>query len=100
MHHRLGSMTVAAGFPQGKQLEFPMEEIPLGQYSCKKKKSERSHLKRILERDERKKQQQPLVVSSSFSVPPLSEIHAICQLCVTEFMHATTAQTLMWKDRI
>ena len=32
-HRRLGSMTVAAGFPQEMQLEFPMEKIPLGQYS-------------------------------------------------------------------
>ena len=36
MHPRLGSVTVAAGFPQGKQPEFPMGEIPLAQYSCKK----------------------------------------------------------------
>ena len=28
-------MTVAAGFPEGKQPELPMGEIPLGQYSCK-----------------------------------------------------------------
>ena len=46
MHSRLGSMTVAAGFPEGKQPELPMGEIPLGQYSCKnvfkkKKKGER-----------------------------------------------------------
>ena len=38
MHCRLGSTTVAAGFPQEKQLKFPMGEIPLGQYSCKKKR--------------------------------------------------------------
>ena len=37
MHSRLGSVTVAAGFPQGKQPKFPMGEIPLGQYSSKKK---------------------------------------------------------------
>ena len=36
MHHRLGSATVTAGFPWGKQPELPMGEIPLGQYSCKK----------------------------------------------------------------
>ena len=33
MHNRLGSSTVAAGFPQGKQPQFPMGEIPLRQYS-------------------------------------------------------------------
>ena len=38
MHRRLGSMTVAAGFPWGKQPEFPIEEVPMGQYSCKNKK--------------------------------------------------------------
>ena len=38
MHHRLGSMTVTTGFPWGKQLEFPMGEIRIGKYSCKKKK--------------------------------------------------------------
>ena len=38
MHCRLGSMTIAAGFPHGKQPEFPMGEIPRGQYSCEKKK--------------------------------------------------------------
>ena len=27
--------SVAAGFPQGRQPEFSMGEIPLGQYSCK-----------------------------------------------------------------
>ena len=36
MHCRLGSATVTAGFPQGRQPEFPVGEIPLGQYSCKK----------------------------------------------------------------
>ena len=36
MYSTVGSMTVAAGFPKGKQPEFPMGEIPLGQYSCKK----------------------------------------------------------------
>ena len=35
IHHRLGSATVAADFPWGKQPEFPMGEIPLGQLSCK-----------------------------------------------------------------
>ena len=38
MYWRLGSTTVAAGFSQGRQPESPMGEIPLGQYSCKKKK--------------------------------------------------------------
>ena len=33
IHCRLGSMTVAAGFPWGKQPEFPMGEIQMGQYS-------------------------------------------------------------------
>ena len=33
MHRRLGSATVAAVFPRGKQPGFPMEEIPLGQYN-------------------------------------------------------------------
>ena len=37
MHCRLDSATVAAGSPEGRQPEFPMGEIPLGQYSCKKK---------------------------------------------------------------
>ena len=37
MHCRLGSKTVAAGFPWGKQPGFPMGEIPMGQYSWKKK---------------------------------------------------------------
>ena len=37
MHPRLGSTTATAGFPWGKQPGFPMEEIPMGQYSCKKK---------------------------------------------------------------
>ena len=32
---RLGSVTVAAGFPQRKQPIFPMGEIPMGEYSCK-----------------------------------------------------------------
>ena len=27
---------VTAGFPKGRQPEFPMGKIPLGQYSCKK----------------------------------------------------------------
>ena len=39
MHPRLGCATLlVAGFPRGRQPEFPMGEIPLGQYSCKKKK--------------------------------------------------------------
>ena len=36
MHRRLGSMTVAAGFPRRRQPKFPKREIPLGQYSWKK----------------------------------------------------------------
>ena len=32
---RLGSVSVAAGFPRGKQPEFPMGKIPLVQYSIK-----------------------------------------------------------------
>ena len=36
MHRRLGSATVAAAFPWRRQPKFLMEEIPLGQYSCKK----------------------------------------------------------------
>ena len=31
----LDNATVAAGFLQGKQHEFHMGEIPMGQYSCK-----------------------------------------------------------------
>ena len=48
MHSRLGSVTVAAGFPQGKQPKFPIGEIPLGQYSCKKyfKKKKKSKVKK------------------------------------------------------
>ena len=38
MHCRLNNMTVAAGFPWGKWPKFPMEEILMGQCSCKKKK--------------------------------------------------------------
>ena len=38
MHCRLDSTTLAAGFPQGKQPEFPIGEIPMGQQSCKKTK--------------------------------------------------------------
>ena len=30
--------TLAAGFPRGKQFEFHMGEVPVGQYSCEKKK--------------------------------------------------------------
>ena len=30
--------SVAAGFPRGRQPEFPMGEIPLWQYSCRKSK--------------------------------------------------------------
>ena len=37
MYARLGSTTVAAGFPRGRQPEFPTGKIPLGQYSCQKK---------------------------------------------------------------
>ena len=33
MHHRLGNVTVAAGFSWGKQLEFRMGEIQKEQYS-------------------------------------------------------------------
>ena len=40
-HYRLGSTSVAAGFPQGRQPEFPMGKIPLGQYGCKKKKKKK-----------------------------------------------------------
>ena len=37
MHRRLGSaILLQLAFPRGKQPKFPMEEIPLGQYSCKK----------------------------------------------------------------
>ena len=32
MHSKLGNVTVAAGFPQGKQPEFPMGEIPVALY--------------------------------------------------------------------
>ena len=39
MYCRMGSATVAAGFPQGKQPLILMGEIPMGQYNCKKKKS-------------------------------------------------------------
>ena len=45
MHCRLGSMTVAAGFLQGRQPKFPMGEIPFGQYSCKKLKKERKKVR-------------------------------------------------------
>ena len=34
--NRLGSATVAAAFPQGRQPELPMGEIPQRQYSCKR----------------------------------------------------------------
>ena len=37
MHSRLGSATVMVGFPQGKQPEFPMGEIPMGHYSYQTK---------------------------------------------------------------
>ena len=42
MHPRLSSVTVAAGFPWGRQPEFPMGEIPLGQKAvkCKSKRKE------------------------------------------------------------
>ena len=33
--------SIAAGFPQGRQPEFPMEEIPFGQYSYKKLKKKK-----------------------------------------------------------
>ena len=36
MNSRLGSATVAAGFPRGKQPEFPIGENTLGQCSCEK----------------------------------------------------------------
>ena len=39
MHRGLGSATTAAGFPRGRQPKFPMGEIPLRQYSCKKSKT-------------------------------------------------------------
>ena len=32
IHRRLGSVTVTAGFPLGKQAEFPVE-VPKGQYN-------------------------------------------------------------------
>ena len=37
MRRRLGSTTVAAGFPQGKSSKFPMGKIPKGQYNSRKK---------------------------------------------------------------
>ena len=48
MHSRLGSMTVAAGFPEGKQPELPMGEIPLGQYSCKNVFKKKKEEKKVL----------------------------------------------------
>ena len=36
LHCSLDNATVTAGFPQGKQPEFPMGEVPFGQYSCEK----------------------------------------------------------------
>ena len=41
MHHRLGNVTATAGFSWGRQPEFPMGEIPLGQNSCKKLKKKK-----------------------------------------------------------
>ena len=41
MRRRLGSATLSQlAFPRGKQPGFPRGEIQLGQYSCKKIKSE------------------------------------------------------------
>ena len=38
-HLRLGSATVSQlAFPGERQFEFPMGEIPWGQYSCKRKR--------------------------------------------------------------
>ena len=42
MHHRLGNATVTAGFSWEKNPKFPTGEIPMGQYSCKKKKGKKS----------------------------------------------------------
>ena len=43
MNSRLGSATLSQlAFPGEKQPEFPMGGIPVGQYSCKKKKSNSS----------------------------------------------------------
>ena len=40
MHHSLDSATLSQlAFPGEKQPEFPVGEIPLGQYSCTKQKS-------------------------------------------------------------
>ena len=33
MHCRSGSVTITAGFSQGKQPKFPMGEIPMGQHN-------------------------------------------------------------------
>ena len=42
MHRRLGSATLSQlAFPREKQPEFPIGEIPLGQYSCKKAKKKK-----------------------------------------------------------
>ena len=37
MHHRLGSTTVAAGFPWEKRPKLLMGEIPVGRCSCERK---------------------------------------------------------------
>ena len=37
MHHRFGSVTVTAGFPQRRQPEFPMGEIQLLRKKRKKR---------------------------------------------------------------
>ena len=44
MHRRVGNATLSQpAFPRGKQCEFPMGEIPMGQFSCKINKSKIKH---------------------------------------------------------
>ena len=47
MHRRVGSATLSQlAFPGEKQPEFPIGEIPLGQYSCKKAEKKKKKKKK------------------------------------------------------
>ena len=69
--------SIAAGFPQGRQPEFPMEEIPFGQYSYKKLKKKKKVVifsRRMLEPEQTRRM---AIAATWIGLPLRTRRHAV-----------------------